>query len=825
MSLNSISISQTFQSIAYQFKQAWLGIRQKSGFISSIVLTMGLTLGALLCVLTLSYLMLYQPLPYPDQERLYWVEHNLNDDKGANRAGAFSYPGLVHFYKHQTTFDQSAMLMFSKDILISDAQQPTMNTTYITPEYFSLLDTPMALGRKLNQEEGNGSFIPVAMISYQMWQTEFDGNADILDKKLSFNQVSFRIIGVTAANFIEPELAEIGRKTQVWLPWDYNSLRSGYENAWGNVRYELAFVGKLATKFSEAQARRSISPFLNELWQGNVTEFDFYQGWQVVMDLTTFKSRILGDSEQRLYLLLGSIVGLLLIASANISNLFISRMAEQQKPLAIRAALGATKKQLFNSLFVESFILMSYSVVIALIIAWLGFYLLQSQLEMFLPRISELSLNLFTLSVALFLVFCFALFLAKLSSKMINYQALNHGLQSSGKGSGIQVSKRVRQLLIISQVAIATSLVFINLSLFDEAITEITTPSGYNIDDVIAIELSADTSLPRGGDESIALLSQIREQFKLLPSVRTVSQSSTPMGSYTSTLTNIKTDENYDVELLRGIDNKYFTLLNVVLLTGDFFTAQDIISKKEIIIINDVFAKALVGVNGSIDDVIGLKIKVLGNSDEQTVVGVVKGGNIPNVAFEPMQSYHPTWRASSNTLIKLNEGASLSREQVVNAIKAVTSKYTIFEINSLSDIRQQMLFSQYTTVVTTLVLTLLTLFLAAIGLYGVLSYSTQMRRFEIGTRMAIGAKKLDLIALIIKENTRSIVLGIFFSGLILLVLSLSFSAVVESYLTLQLITAFLGTLCLVILISVIACYLPLRQYINQPAIHSLKGSE
>jgi len=810
-----------FNSLAYETKQAYLSLKQKPLFVFSVVSTMGITLGALLCVLTLAYVMLIKPLPYPEQDKLYMAEHNLNDADGVNRAGAFTYPGLVNFYDKQATFEQSAMLVFSTDVLTSNAQQPMKNTTYITPEYFSLLDTPMALGRKLSKEEGKGSFNPVAIISYQMWQNDFDGNTDVLNKKLMFNQVSFKIIGVTAANFIEPELAEIGRKTQVWLPWDYNTLGALYQNSWGSVRYELAFVGKLPINTSEAQAKQAISPFLNELWQSNVTELDFYQGWQVVMDLKSFKSVILGDSKQRLYLLLASIVGLLLIACANISNLFISRMAERQKTLAIRAAVGTTKKQLFISLLVESLILMVYSMAIALIISWLGFFLLQSQLSLFLPRISELSLNLFTLSSALFLMCLFALFLAKLSNKMIDYQALNHNLQSSAKGSGIQVSKRIRQVLIISQVAIASSLVFININLFDDAITDIATPAGYDSDNVVAIKLSADATLPRGSDESIALLKAIRTQFNDLPQVSIVSQAATPMSSNTSTLTNIATNKNYDVEVLGGIDKTYFNLLNITLLTGDLFTDEDIQANNRIIIINDTLAKKL----GDVNNVIGKKIKIHGESIERTIVGIVKGVNIPNVASEPMQAYRPTWRASSSMLLKLNKGMSLSREQVVSTINSVTSKFTLFEINSLSNIRKQLLFSQYTTVITTSALTLLTLFLAAIGLYGVLNYSTQMRRFEIGTRMAIGAKRSDLIKLIIKDNTHAILLGMGISVLLISALALGFSEQLQSYLTWQLIPLFLITLGLVSLISFAACYLPLRQYINKPAVYSLRGSE
>lgn len=828
-----------FQQFSYQVKQAWFGLKNKPWFVLSIVSSMGLTLGALLCILTLAYLMLAKPLPYPEQEKLYWVEHNMTDNTGELKSGNFSYPGLTHFYEKQTVFEQSALIAYDTDVLTSSPTQPMMSTSYITPDFFTLLNTPMVVGRSFEETEAKERFNPVAIISYDTWKNEFNGDKDILANKITFNNASFRIVGVTAQSFIEPELHEIGRQTQVWLPWDYNNLRSMYADSWAYVRWELAFVGKLKSDFSQVQAEQSISPFLNELWQENVTQFDFYKGWQVKLSLKSFKSVILGDNTNRLYLLLASITGLLVIACANISNLFISRTAQQQKPLAIHAAIGATKKQLFKTLLVETGLLMTLSAIVALIVASFGFFILQHYLSELLPRINELSLSVFTLSCALLFVFFFAILFAQLSNRMINYQALNHTLQSSGKGTGIQVSQRIRQCLIISQVAIATSLVFVNISLFNSATTVINTPAGHKVDNIFSMTIAADSSLPRGGEETISLLNELKNSFLLLPQVEAISQSSSPLRTNSSVFTDLGTEQAFDVEISGGVDKDYFNLLEQTLLEGDYFSTDDIQNGHDVVIINDIFAKKIansLATNGNFTGniakkVIGRKINIMGevekdgSSTERTIVGIVKGTNIPDVKANPMQAYRTSWRASNDFLIKFKANQKVSRELMISTINSVSGKFTLFHFESMADTRKKILFTHYTTAITTTVLTLLTIFLAAIGLYGILSYSTQSRRFEIGTRMAIGAKRKDLITMILKDNSAALMVGAITSVIIILALYLSFSESLTDYVGTQLISMFLITLALISTISFFACYLPLRQYINHPAIQSLKGSE
>jgi len=811
----------------YQLKQAVLSLKKKPGFVFSVVSTMGITLGALLCVLTLAYVMLLKPLPYPEQDKLYWVEHGLADNFGEIRNSSFSYPGLIHFYEKQSVFSESALLCFGESLLASDPAQPLVNTTFVTPEFFSLTAVPIALGRAFDESESKDSNNPVALISYDTWQVEYNGSSEVLTKKITINEVSFNIIGVVAEHFIEPEIFTPGRKTQYWLPWDYNFKAESYKDAWGNVLYELAYVGKLKEGYSQSQAEQKISPFLNEIWQENVISMAFYKDWTVSLKLKSLQSIIIGDNEQRMYLLLAAVLGLLVIAFANISNLFIARAIEQKRSLAINAAVGASKKQIFKSFYAESIVLMFASLTLALVITSLGFGLLQYYLAEFLPRVNELAINAFTLGMALCCLVILGLIFAKISSNVINYRQLNNSLQSSGKGSGIQVSKKVRQALIISQVAVTTLLVFANLSLFNQSTSIINTPMKYKVEQVFLLELSRSSTLKWDSDELLSLIKEIENAFIALPEVSDISQSNSPMSSNTGNFTVLDQEQVFTAEIQSSSGHKAIHLLEQPLLAGDWFSEQDIQTNNKVFVVNDVFAKQLAP-NGN---AVGMKISMENEIDREnnpvmrTIVGVVAGVNLPNKTVEPAQVYWPIWKGAGNFLIRVKPQQNLSREQVVNTVKSVTNKFSLSRLERLSDVQANMLFTQYTTAITSGVLAIFTFLLAAIGLYGILSYSTQIRRFEIATRMAIGAKRNDIIKLIFFDNVKPLFIGILVSGLLLLAFYFNFSELLISYLSIASIPPLILTLALISLTSFFACYFPLRQYINKPVIQSLKNSE
>lgn len=805
--------------LTYQYKQAWAGLSKKPGFIATVVATMGITLGALLCVLTLAYFLLIKPLPYPEQERLYKANHVFVDKQKEIKAQSFTYPGLIHLYKNQDVFESGALVHYGQDVLTSLPNQPTLNTAYVSPEWFNILDADLALGRKFEDSEGLDTNQPVAILSYELWRDEFNNDPNILDKRVDFSGASFRVIGVMAESFIEPQIAQIGRVTGVWFPWDYN-LNIDLKERWGNISGSLNFVGKLRSDISASQAEQSISSLVSDTWVEKVAGSAFFAGWTVRMELNSLQKEILGESKDTVFLLLAGVLGLVIIATANIANLFMSRTAEQQRKLAIFAALGAKKSKLFKITLAETSLLMGLSILLALVVSALGFHVLQQNLATILPRVSELTINGFTLAAASLITLTFALIFAGLSSKMINYKGLNSMLQSSGKGTGIQVSKKTRQFLIVSQVAIATVLVFANISLFKEAYGTITETKAYKVAGMADLSLSVSAREFPPAEEVRPVMDEFRQKLSELPQIESVSVSGGILSGYGIwALTSVE-DNKHHTPTVKRIDEMYFELSGMQFLEGDNFSTADIRDTNRVLIVNDVFAKQLKE-EGS---VIGMQIST-GNPEPFTVVGVVKGVKIAGDTEIFPRVYAPIPPESSRFTVSLVPGQNLTKEQVVSVLSQVSSLYSVFNLERLEDVERENLFTQYATATTTAVLALLTFFLAGVGLYGILSYGTQMRRFELGTRMAIGAKRRHLVALIINDNSRVIIAGVIVSIFLLVGIYLLYIDVLADYLSLNLAVMFLLTLMAIAGLSLFACYWPLRTYINQPAVHSLRGSD
>ena len=799
----------------YLIKQAYLSLKQKPIFVFSVVSTMGITLGALLCVLTLAYVMLIKPLPYPDQDRLYHVEHQLISNENAIDGRAFTYPNLMHLYNEQSLFEQSVLMYVDGGVITSLPSEPMVAISFITPQWFSLFSAKMAIGRGFEESEKVNSYNPVAVLTYEAWQDKFNGEANVLEKSLTLGGNSYLIIGVLAKSNIEAPLAGAGFKTELYLPWDYNSISERERKRWGNDDGGLIFVGKIKEEYTENSKQQNdqiLTTLVSENWQNEVSGHAFFKGWSIALKTKSLKSFIISDGERSVYLLLIGALGLLFIACANIANLFVSRTVERQQQLAISAAVGASRAQLFRNVLAETGLLMFAAILLAQFVIFVGFSVLQYYLGIFLPRIDELELSAFSFSASILLLVLLTVVFSHLCLKMINYHALNSTLQSSGKGNGIQVSKRMRNILISSQIATATALVFINVVLYKDAIELVNQPLGYQTNNITSVVLA----LPNAeSDLKAQKVTALKAELLAHPKVKNVSQAMRPTGFGTLALTAMTTDHRYTV-LGKDIDDQYFNMLKQAIVEGENFSAADIKDDRSVMIVNDVFANKLAP-NGS---AIGFKFK---NGVE--VIGVVESINLPGTQRIESRFYYPASLARNMLLIEQHQGQIFNRDEMISAMKIVDKKLSLFSFITLDEYKDRRLFSSVTTAVTTLVLAILTLLLSGLGLYGILNYSSQMRRFEIGTRMAIGAKGKDIVQLVFKDNAGALGIGLAVSFIVLLVLYLGFSETLSAYISLDLLPLFILTLGAISLLSSLACYLPLRQFIKKPVIHSLKGSE
>jgi len=803
----------------YQLKQTLDNLKHKQGFVATVLTTMSITLGALLCVLTLAYVLIVKPLPYENQDNLVLINHYLVDANGDENGDAFTYPNLMHLYNEQSLFKQSALAFYSTDIALSDSSHPKFKTAFVTPSWFNLFGASMHLGRSFSVTEAINTHNPVTVISYKTWTNNFNADTSIIGQSIAFGSRTYSIIGVLSPTFFEPQVRYTGRENDIYIPWDFNEVGESDRKAWGNDDSRLYYFGLKDSAASIDSISQQLSLMINNNWQQKVASREFFNDWSIAIKAKSLKSVLLGDIQQSVMLLLISIVGLVAIACANIANLFLSRIAQQQRPLAIHAALGARKKDLFSILLYESGVLMTLSMVIAIVISMVSFALMKQHLASYLPRVAELGLNGLTLGSAVLVCVILSIFFALLNQRAINYQSLNNTLQSSGKGTGIQVSKVIRHLLIVSQVFIVTLLVFVNISLFNDALTTINSDDGFEINNLISADLSRAAAKRPSFEERSATMLNIKNAIADLPQVEKVNLGASPLNNFGIYALTISGTKNRHTPQVKFVGQDYFALINQPMLSGNNFDANSM-STRDDVIVNETFARQI----SETGDAIGMKLNFGGDSDVR-IIGIVKDAISPGRKLAQGRLYAPTSSGSARFLISLKDNARLKKDTVIKTISQVTSQYHLDNFTTLTSQRREILYAQYTAAVASAILTIITLFLAAIGLYGILSYNTLMRRYELGTRLAVGAKRWTIIKLIISDNFKAIITGVVISVLAMVSGYSLFHEQLASYINGTHLPIFVTTLFMVSAIALFACYWPLRPIINRPVAATLRGSD
>ncbi|WP_286270818.1 ABC transporter permease [Thalassotalea hakodatensis] len=784
-------------------------LKHNKSYGFAVISTLALTLGALICALTLAFVMLYKPLPYPDQQQLAYVEHQLINNEQKIDGRAFTYPNLMHLYENHGIFSEVAMQYLDAKIVTSEPSKPFVEISYVTPEWFDIFAAPMQLGRRFEQSEKLNSYNPVAILSHQTWQDMFGSREDIIGYSVSFGGKSFEVIGVLAPDFNELNLAAPGVKSAMFVPWDFNSVPDSERVRWGNDDGSLTFVGKLPKNMNHIQASQRLSQLINDNWRLNVSKHNFFDGWSINIETSPLSELLIQDNEQLLFLLILGTLGLAIIAIANIANLYLARTVQQQHTLAINAAVGAPTSGIITMVVAEAIILLTIALILSLMVSELGFSFISTYLDSYLPRAAELSLNFFSVGAALAILIILIVFFIALSLRITNYRQLITNLRSSGKGTKVQVSKKMRSVLITSQITIAIFLIFANSILLTDAYKVMKKPLGYQTDNIHSLVMAL-PSANQGMSEN-TMQSLIRK-IKAHPSVAAVSQSHRPSAFFTLAFTEQQSGRKYS-ERAKDIDENYFALVGQPLITGENVQNKHRNNDLRGIVVNDLLAHKM----APDGDVIGLKI-----NNSSFVSGIVKSIIVPGQKAPEPRFYFLSQASRNILLIKTKPNQILSRDAILAIVSDISPQLNIFSYQPIQHYKDARLFASKTTTITTLTLIVITLLLCSIGLYGILKYNSEMRRFEIGTRIAIGAKARDIIKLVCGENIKPLILGVIINLVIISAGFYIYSNLLNEYINQHLIWTFLISLIIVSAIVLIASYLPVKKYINHPAVLSLR---
>ncbi|MDZ4262849.1 MAG: ABC transporter permease, partial [Pseudomonadota bacterium] len=679
------------------------------------------------------------------------------------------------------------------------------------------------LGRRFEASEALDMMNPVAVISHRAWVKYFQQDPNVLGKTLNIMELDFKIIGVLSETFIEPELFQRGWETDVWLPMDYDDMPTQFRNNWNNSISSTFWMGLLKKGVDKMVAEQAVSNRVAARFKDEIVSYPELSDARLGIKLEAFSSVILGSASQRSLLMLAGVLVLLLIATTNVLNLILARTANQQRSMAIQVALGAQQKHIFSAVLAEISTLMMGASVLAVVVPLVLLDLLKVAAEGQLPRLQELHINSATLVFTFLIAAMLATVFAVIVSRQINYRKLNNLLQSSGKGVGLQISARIRKLLILSQVALTAVLLAASLHILLQSSRQLIQPVGYNTSDQYQIFFSIATLWNSTTEEERrAYIARVIDSLRENPKVLAVGATSLSPISYRNPSSDLLRVDGLDDKKISAVqsycDGSYLQMAAIPLVAGRYFTDAEVREHAQVMVVNETFARAIQA-DGK---VLGKRVYRQGDGAGQAIeiVGVLKDLQLPGM-LEPPRFFQAHLTQNPELVVRVKSGQQLTPAEI-NALAAkINPQLKIFYMKTTEQAIAQLTMPQKTAAALTSALSLIALGLAAIGIYGVLSYSVQLRKFELGIRMAIGARPATVFLQILKDNLTPVIIGLLVSLAVLIGLWIWLQQ--TSY-SLQ--TTTLGWLLpptLIVALTAATSLLSVWQIIRKPASHVLRG--
>ncbi len=801
-------MSRLSQSLKQEITLSWVSLMRLPGFCLTVILTLAITLAALIVVLNINYLVLTKPLPYPDANNLLVTDQSetIKDD---TQYGYQLLPTQFHIYNDETYIDEMALIVSYGDRLRDIEGTPYIDGSRVSPEYFSLLGMPMHLGRHFNENEGLNDRQTVAVLSYHAWQQYFKADLDIVGKFTRVGNYNYQIVGVAAPEFQSPEI--FGHfADEMWLSFPNEvSITSG----WNSITSTVNGIAKLKSGVSIAQANQTLGQQIDKLYQSQEgVAADTSIGAQFV----PLKEKIVGRSTSMALLLLAGVVTLLFIAVTNITNLFLSRAAQKQRTMAIQSALGANTKHLFVSMFSEAMILISLAWIVGLLAAGWVMVWLENDLQYMFPRMQQLQLDIATIAFSFVICVVVALVMAKLAIKQIDYFKLSSELQSSGKGVGAQISSLTRHILIATQVMLATFLLLGATSVLSPAIERILKPVGFNMENVDYLLVDYGT-LDEGRFD---VATQIKSALIALPEVEDAARTfASPLRMGWENYLFDKDNEMLGIVSVSFVDSNHFSVIDHTIMQGRGFSElNDPDNVPAEIIISNALAKRIYGEKSAVGEV----LHVIQNTP-LTVVGVVSDIYVPEGNQEyATERYYLPFEEGSRMGFSIKLKAPIDKKRLTSLLKDVNPNLSIAFQRSLHDQLQGRLRGTKLTAILTVCLISLALALAGAGIFGVLSYTVQMRRFELGIHLSLGAHTQQVIAMVLKQSLKPIVIGVI-GAIGLATICYYGAAALYAYQFKVNLLAFSIALPVMLLIAIMACYLPIKNVVAADPIKALRN--
>jgi putative ABC transport system permease protein len=729
---------------------------KRPGFTAIALLTIALGIGANTAIFSIVSTVLWRPLPYPHAERLMMV-WTYNPRQGFDKDVA-SYPTFTDWRIQSRSFEQLAAY-FGASVSLTDAGDPAqLRGARVTASFFPTLNVQPARGRWLTEQDAAAGHEHVVMLEHGLWQTRFGSDPAIVGRTIQLSGQPYEVIGVMPAGFQYPDGA------MLWVPLapvgPYKELMEARGSYW------LSVIGRLRPDSTEATAQAEMDTIARRL-EAQYPDTSGGQGVRV----TSLRDEIVGDVRRALLVLFGAVGCVLLIACANVANLLLTRATGRHRELAIRAALGAGRVRIVRQLLTESLVLALAGAAIGLLLAAWAVAALQQAAPANIPRLTSIAIDmpvlLFTLGMALATGLFFGVAPAWQSASANQSEGLKEGGRSGGEGSR---GRRVRHTLAVIEVAVALVLL-VGAGLLARSLAVIAkTDLGFNPRNVLALSIELPRYKYAEDAKVIQFYEQAIERIAALPGVRSVGVGSSVLlgplpGSAMLSVEGRPSPRNavnvpvpYDT-----VTNGYFATLGIPHTRGRLFGTEDTATAPARVIVNEAFVRRFF----PSEDPLGKRVTFNNPQDKDvqwlTIIGVVadtRRGGIDRPAWAEL--YFPLTQSADRRLTVLvrTAGDPIAMARAAQErVWSIDPAQPVASIRTLEELLARTQANRRFTMTMLGVFAAVALLLAAVGIYGVIAYSTAQRTHEIGVRVALGATRVDVLQMVLRDGLRIGALG------------------------------------------------------------------
>lgn len=796
-------------------------ILRNPGFSIVAVVTLALGIGGNTAIFTITDALLLKPLPYHNPQELVGLDIQRKGASGSSST-SFSLRRYEEVRERSRSFVGVAAEGDDTLNLTGHGESVAAKVARVSPNLFPLLGVNAELGRTFAEEEGKPEGKPVVMISDALWHARFGGDRNIVGQAVDLDSTSYTIIGVVPAGIQCPFIGPV----DIWSPRYFELSLLTPERIQAGSGY-LKVIARLKPDASMASANSEMEVLNHQYSLENPKASDVGPNRTIVVG--NLQEQIVGDLRTRLLFLSLAAGVVLLIACANVASMLLSRALTRRREMAVRAALGARRSLLVRQLLVES-------VMLALIAGafgmWLAFVATRSlsvwaagNLPQSISIETDTRVLLFAIAVSIFVGLIFGI----IPSLQLSRTNMNEALRDEGRSSaGSHRRTRVGGMLVVVQVALSLVLLIgagLLLRSFGQLLQ---VDTGFEPHNVLSMNVSLPTVKYADSSRQIAFFDELLRRVSASPGVRSAAISSA-LPVRPARVAPVLPEGQPEVPMaerpfviLETISPKYFETMRIPVLAGRVFMDTDNAQAPRALIINEAFARSF----WPNESPLGKRIAV-GTLPLAEIVGVVRNVKNRSLALETQPQIYLSFSQLPWANMNLEVRTAAEPHSMVSAVRLriteLDSDQPVTEVQTMDEFLNGLRAQPRSTSLLLAIFSSVTLVIAIVGIYGMMSYSVAQRRAEIGIRMALGAEKADILRLVVGQGVGLTAIGIVLGLVVALMLTRLMSPFLYKVTAYDVTTFVLGPLVFIV-IGALASYLPAHHATQISPTEALRGS-